>query len=63
MVEKIDYRVIEAKCTFIFDYIEEKHFDNFYIELKKLCDNHNVHISKSIRKEDVLPYKEDKKWD
>lgn len=54
MVEKLDYRVIEVKTILKFDYMENEAFEDFYMELKKVCDKHNVYISSFIRREDVL---------
>lgn len=54
MTEKLDYRVIEAQTILECDYMENEVFENFYMELKKVCDKHNVHISSFIRREDVL---------
>jgi len=59
MTEKrFDYRVIELKCNMGFDYIENETFEEFYLKLKNLCDNYNVHLSAITRRADVMLYEE-----
>lgn len=54
MVEKLDYRVIQAECTFKFDYMEKKPFEEFSLALKKLCEKHDVNISSFLQTKDIL---------
>ena len=54
MTETLDYRVVEMKCTLIFDYMERESFEEFYMEFKKVCDKYNAHVSNVIKSEDVL---------
>lgn len=56
--EKIDYRVIGLKADLIIDYMDEATFDEFYLKMKGLCDEYNVHMSSVIRREDVMTYEE-----
>lgn len=57
---KFDYRVIELKTTLKFDYVEEEEFEEFYLKLRQLCENHNVHMNAITRKEDILNYEDGK---
>jgi len=52
--EEFDYRVTELKCTILFDYMENKTFEEFYLKLKRLCDSYNLHLNSVTRREDVM---------
>ena len=54
MTEKLDYRVIQVECTFKFDYMEKKPFEEFSLALKKLCEKQDIRISKFLKTEDIL---------
>ena len=59
MVTKFDYRVTELKCNLKFDYIEEDTFEDFYLKLKALCDEYDVHLNTVTRREDIMTYEVD----
>ena len=58
MTKKFDYRVIELKCHMGFDYMENDTFEEFYLKLKSLCDDYEVHLSAITRRADVMLYEE-----
>lgn len=56
---ELDYRITKLKCTFLFDYIEDEAFEEFYLKLRGLCDDYNVHVSSSMRMDDIKLYGEE----
>lgn len=55
MIEKqFDYRVIGLKCHMGFDYVENDVFEEFYLKLKHLCDEYDVHLNTITRRADVM---------
>lgn len=57
--QQFDYRVTELKCTILFDYMENDTFEEFYLKLKRLCDEYKLHLTAVTRREDVMTYEVD----